>query len=662
MKNLEMDVKPLLNACESEAQRLSIVVDDIFETNLIPREEQIPVFWGKVKKNTWTKISFSVVELKTLAGTPVKKNPYSMQSLNVYLGNSLPPNIKDNSEVCVIVRVGPLNAPHEILNSQSVLSLSSIGCSADSEYLERINYLLLLPQFLSQKQSMEELLKSRNCEIEAKTTLDKLNIQINSKNNKLSEIEEKLKKIAPQGITKFEEELKTKEERHASLTAEEESLKGKIESAKAQRDLLIQIGLLEYRKNSRLSTEKIDPFTGSFSDLIVHVKSHIASSPKHLIYNDKERIVERFLLAMFTNQIIILSGEPGSGKTSLPDAVAKAIGAECHLIFVQPNWTDNQDLLGFYNPVEKRYVSTPFLEALMAAHKDPERIHFICLDEMNLAHVEYYFSGILSAMETEEKTLSLYVGQTIKELTVAICDTYYPEFSQLEESKREEWIAEQRNNSKMADLVKQWDVAYDYPPEVSIPSNVVFVGTLNMDETTKGISPKVLDRSYIIEICNNDTGEQGDTSEQSAVQARSITPDDFLKLRKAENSDTFNGKTGNDNTKDQEVTIKQINSILKAWNGQKSSKDIDGLRQLQLSKRFLRRQLPAMMEAQNPSMSLSDILAGKILPLMQCDKMVKESRETVEKAFEKECGKDDYAIKKFIRMADDDDSISFWWR
>ncbi len=174
-----------------------------------------------------------------------------------------------------------------------------------------------------------------------------------------------------------------------------------------------------------------------------------------LKYTENARVVERFLGCLFTNQIMILSGPPGTGKTSLPFSVAGAIGAECVLIPVQPNWTDNQDLMGYYNPMDGgSYVTTPFLEALLKAQKNKKKMYFVVLDEMNLAHIEYYFSTFLSVMESAEKKLKLYSGTQVS----------------------------------------------DVPGEVVIPDNLQIIGTLNMDETTKGVSPKVIDRSYILEI------------------------------------------------------------------------------------------------------------------------------------------------------------------
>jgi energy-coupling factor transporter ATP-binding protein EcfA2 len=66
---------------------------------------------------------------------------------------------------------------------------------------------------------------------------------------------------------------------------------------------------------------------------------------------------------------------------------------------VRPDWTDNRSLLGYYNPLTAQYQSTELLALLLRAKPDPDRPHFVILDEMNLAKVEYYFSDFLSAME-----------------------------------------------------------------------------------------------------------------------------------------------------------------------------------------------------------------------------------------------------------------------
>lgn len=170
--------------------------------------------------------------------------------------------------------------------------------------------------------------------------------------------------------------------------------------------------------------------------------------------------VSAFMNALRTKQLILLWGRPGTGKTSLPVKTAKALGAKIVRIQVQSNWTDNQDLLGFYNVVDKHYVSTQFLDALIEAEKNPKQLYIILLDEMNLSNVEYYFSEMLNAF-TWDKPYEI---------------TLYPK------------------------MFREKDIDCHYKPVITISENVKFVGTLNTDATTKIISPKVIDRSCLIEL------------------------------------------------------------------------------------------------------------------------------------------------------------------
>lgn len=97
-------------------------------------------------------------------------------------------------------------------------------------------------------------------------------------------------------------------------------------------------------------------------------------------------------------------------QNKLVQSFAKAIGGVSKIIPVKPNWTSSEDLLGYYNPLEKKYLATPFLEALIEAKQNPDIPYFICLDEMNLARVEYYFADFLSKLEerNEQPTIQLY--------------------------------------------------------------------------------------------------------------------------------------------------------------------------------------------------------------------------------------------------------------
>lgn len=190
----------------------------------------------------------------------------------------------------------------------------------------------------------------------------------------------------------------------------------------------------------------------SQASIIQYVKDFIREED----YDYRDDVITRFVRALFTDQLILLSGAPGSGKTSLPREVAKVIGAECRMVEVKSDWTKEQDLLGFYDPDRSMYMPTPFMEALHDAKEDPKHVYFICLDEMNLSPIENYFSSVLYAME-QDKELRLY----------------------------SKFTKEQDEN---------------FPPVFTIPDNVQLIGTLNIDETAGIPGLKIIDRSYVIDV------------------------------------------------------------------------------------------------------------------------------------------------------------------
>ena len=128
-----------------------------------------------------------------------------------------------------------------------------------------------------------------------------------------------------------------------------------------------------------------------------------------------------------------------------------------------------------------KYQSTAFLDALLSAKSDFEqngdsaRLHIICLDEMNLARVEYYFATFLSKLQQKERIIYLLP----KDLDL---------------------IAEDKDS-----------ILHTYR-HFEIPHNVRFVGTLNMDESAQGLSPKVIDRCFFIEF------EKGTSKQQKRVE------------------------------------------------------------------------------------------------------------------------------------------------
>jgi tRNA uridine 5-carbamoylmethylation protein Kti12 len=187
--------------------------------------------------------------------------------------------------------------------------------------------------------------------------------------------------------------------------------------------------------------------------------------------------IEAFLLSLKTKPFLILTGISGTGKTALPKMIMSLIGNEdCKPIAVAPDWTDNTDMLGYFN-IENEFIIGEFTTLVQKASKNKETPFFVILDEMNLARVEYYFAQVLSVIES-------------RKFDSAIDDVIYDDFL-FNQAMRERLKAQDKEEIKeIADL--------------RIPSNLYIIGTVNVDETTHPFSKKVLDRANVLETNNVD--------------------------------------------------------------------------------------------------------------------------------------------------------------
>lgn len=212
-----------------------------------------------------------------------------------------------------------------------------------------------------------------------------------------------------------------------------------------------------------------------------NVRKHLEAL--HLTYPD--RVVKAFHTSLKINdfaQLTVLAGVSGTGKSLLPRRYAEAMGIRFLPFAVEPRWDSPQDLLGFYNYIEKRFRATDLARALV--HLDPyntstlasdigggqshhDDMMIVLLDEMNLARVEYYFSEFLSRLEARppyEKNL-------------------------LKEARRDAMIPIDIRGREKEGPIRL------YPSH-----NMLFVGTMNDDESTQSLSDKVLDRGNIMQF------------------------------------------------------------------------------------------------------------------------------------------------------------------
>lgn len=205
----------------------------------------------------------------------------------------------------------------------------------------------------------------------------------------------------------------------------------------------------------------------SIKETIERIKEYI--SAKGFSYEDG--MIENFYLSLRSKPFVILAGTSGTGKTRLVKLFAEAVGAtndngRYEMISVRPDWSDSTDLFG-HTDLNGRFIPGAILDFVKKAELDSTKPYFLCLDEMNLARVEYYLSDILSVIETRDFVTG---GKIDSAPLVPV--TYYGTDN---------------------------DAAGKYGT-VKLPENLYIIGTVNMDETTFPFSRKVLDRANTIEF------------------------------------------------------------------------------------------------------------------------------------------------------------------
>ena len=208
-------------------------------------------------------------------------------------------------------------------------------------------------------------------------------------------------------------------------------------------------------------TMKGDETEMKVSEKINVVKAYIGG--KGFMY--PAGLIENFYLSLRSKPFVILAGTSGTGKTRLVRLFAEAIGAQYHQVAVRPDWSDSTDLFGHVD-LNGTFVPGCVLEFLVEAQRNPDHPYVLCLDEMNLARVEYYLSDFLSVIETRE-----FRGEKI------VSDPL---------------VSEKIYGTDGAARKKHGEVFF--------PENLYVVGTVNMDETTFPFSRKVLDRANTIEF------------------------------------------------------------------------------------------------------------------------------------------------------------------
>lgn len=203
-------------------------------------------------------------------------------------------------------------------------------------------------------------------------------------------------------------------------------------------------------------------FNGNQDDLLNYLVSNIQ---KYRKYSFNE--IVNILICCTQSFLTVFSGEPGIGKTSICNIIANSLGLNLFedysahnryvLVPVEKGWATKRDLIGYYNPLTHRYdkSNSSVYNGLMLLDKEAEESKYpfvILLDEANLSQMEYYWADFMNVADRQSELCKINIG---------------------------------------------------VEKELVIPKTLRFLATINNDETTVDLSPRLIDRAWIIHLPNN---------------------------------------------------------------------------------------------------------------------------------------------------------------
>lgn len=199
------------------------------------------------------------------------------------------------------------------------------------------------------------------------------------------------------------------------------------------------------------------------TELVDHI---IAYCTQELAFDETD--IRRLYVAIKTKPFVILAGLTGSGKSTIARLFAESLGATSknggfRRVAVRPDWIDQSEVLGFVNPMKDRFDPGWLAKAVRDANASPDRIFVVLVDELNLAPVEQYLAEFLSASEEARSSSH---------------GALLPLYNEgIEVINGDEW-----------------------PPSLEFPPNLIVIGTVNMDETTRVLSERVIDRASVPQL------------------------------------------------------------------------------------------------------------------------------------------------------------------
>ncbi|MCB1616472.1 MAG: AAA family ATPase, partial [Pseudomonadales bacterium] len=386
----------------------------------------------------------------------------------------------------------------------------------ENEYLKRVDELSLL----------KEVFKITGKKPETKKTNDFSKLKLLSSNNidgKVNELIARLTEINS-GEKKPEEELiklilspysyVSECLRAISDPESENKIKKNNKLAKAIKDKENQLKEKQKEIDKANSTLcKVSPYLAQLvtkeNEANSNTKPSLTLKETAELWDKKAAITEDELLkksvflcslaSALCGSFTLLHGPVGVGKTSGVRRLANIIGSKkFSLIPTRPAWIEPADILGYFDPLESIFRPGPLTTEMPFWQREDKDIHLCCFDEMNLARVENYLSDVLSILERESssdlkstRTLHLYSETEFAALSY--------EYEKLAEAQAQAQAqASDLSIKDAARLEKLKAIIGNFPNKFPLPNGLSLFGTLNADESTMDLSPKLIDRSFSI--------------------------------------------------------------------------------------------------------------------------------------------------------------------
>lgn len=331
---------------------------------------------------------------------------------------------------------------------------------------------------LQEETIREDVLNNLN---EKRIELDNLKQEVSDNQNRLNEITEKL------GVAQDTEKLSILHSHYSTkYQTLERKINDKIEEAKNaatelsfddQFDKMISLKMSEafskYQKDiddityeevsKKISSApaKVEDIDGLINRIVTEVQKYRPTYDKNTILN--------IMICMTQGFLTILSGAPGTGKTSICEIIAHVIGLDkpiCNsddiftqrftFVPVERGWNSKRDLIGYYNPLSKRIEKSnsdlyDSLKVLNAENTNSKYPMVVLLDEANLSPMEYYWADFVKMCDD--------------------IDNCKPKFVDLGDGRK-----------------------------LFIPTTLRFLATINNDHTVEKISPRLIDRAFVVSL------------------------------------------------------------------------------------------------------------------------------------------------------------------